>query len=57
MINNKCSTYFGNLVKLRPVLNADELPNTFDPEIILEFKFALLVQVIEIKFASLQVLE
>lgn len=57
MINDERSTNFSNLVKLRPVLNADELTNTLDPKIILEFEFALFIQIVEIEFAGLQVLE
>jgi hypothetical protein len=57
MINYECSTNFSYLVKLGPVFNTHELTNTLDPKIILEFEFALFIQVVEIEFAGLQVLK
>ena len=57
MINYESATNFGNLVILWPVLDADELADALDPKIILEFEFALFVEVVEIEFVCLQILE
>ena len=57
MIDNEGTTDLSDLVKLWPVLDADELADALDPKIVLEFEFALFVEVVEIEFACLQILE
>ena len=57
MINNKCASYFCYLVILRSIFYSNQLSNTFDPKIVLEFEFALFVEVIKIEFACFQILE
>ena len=57
MINNKCTSNFCYLVILWSIFYSNQFSNTLDPKIVLEFEFALFVEVIKIEFACFQILK
>lgn len=48
VVDDEGAPYLRNLAEVLPVLHAHELPNAFDPELVLKLKFALLIQLAEI---------